>query len=160
MRDRRSFTLALAAALTLTPVVWNHYLLLLFVPVAIARPRLSGLWALPFAANCLYVFDWYGPKPSGLAPRLAIAAIVVVTIVLSIDAQARPRSNALRPMWLRLRGGRFWRSAAMGLAVVCALAVAFVATPELMNDRPYNPLGRDTSHAPRPTGSGGDFGQQ
>ena len=160
MRDRRSFTLALAAALTLTPVVWNHYLLLLFVPVAIARPRLSGLWAVPFAANCLYVFDSYGPTPNGLAPRLAIAAIVVVTIVLSIDAQARPRSNALRPMWLRLRRRRFWRSAAMGVALVSALAVAFVATPELMNDRPYNPLGRDTSHAPRPTGSGGDFGQQ
>ena len=160
VRDRRSFTLALAAALTLTPVVWNHYLLLLFVPVAIARPRLSGLWVLPFAANCLYVFDWYGPKPNGVAPRLAIAAIVVVTIVLSIEAQARPRSNALRPLWLRFGRRRFWRSAAMGLALVSAFAVAFVATPELMNDRPYNPLGRDTSHAPRPTGSGGDFGQQ
>ena len=160
MRDRRSFTLALAAALTLTPVVWNHYLLLLFVPVAIARPRLSGLWGVPFAANCLYVFDSYGPKPTGLPPRLAIAAIVVVTIVLSIDAQARPRSNALRPMWLRLRRRRFWRSVAMGLALVSALALAFVATPELLNDRPYNPLGRDTSHAPKRTGSGGDFGQQ
>jgi alpha-1,2-mannosyltransferase len=160
VRDRRSFTLALAAALTLTPVVWNHCLLLLFVPVAIARPRLSGLWVLPFVANCLYIFDWYGPKPNGLAPRLAIAAIVAVTIVLSIEAQARPRSNALRPMLLRIRRGRFWRSAAMGLALVSALAIAFVATPELMNDRPYNPLGRDTSHVPRPTGSGGDFGQQ
>jgi len=160
VRDRRSFTLALAAALTLTPVVWNHYLLLLFVPVAIARPRLSGLWVLPFAANCLYGFDWYGPKPNGLAPRLAIAAIALVTIVLSIEAQARPRSNALRPLWLRLRRRHFWRSATMGLALVCAFAVAFVATPELMNDRPYNPLGRDTSHAPKPTGSGGDFGQQ
>ena len=156
VRDRRSFTLALAAALTLTPVVWNHYLLLLFVPVAIARPRLSGLWVLP----CLYEFDWYGPKPNGLAPRLAIAAIALVTIVLSIEAQARPRSNALRPLWLRLRRPHFWRSATMGLALVCAFAVAFVATPELMNDRPYNPLGRDTSHAPKPTGSGGDFGQQ
>ena len=160
VRDRRSFTLALAAALTLTPVVWNHYLLLLFVPVAIARPRLSGLWVLPFAANCFYEFDWYGPKPNGLAPRLAIAAIALVTIVLSIEAQARPRSNALRPLWLRLRRRHFWRSATMGLALVSAFAVAFVATPELMNDRPYNPLGRDTSHAPKRTGSGGDFGQQ
>ncbi len=160
VRDRRSFTLALAAALALTPVVWNHYLLLLFVPVAIARPRLSGLWVLPFAANCLYVFDWYGPKPNGLAPRLAIAAITLVTIVLSIEAQARPRSNALRPLWQRLHRGRFWRSVAAGLAFASVLAVVFVATPELLNDRPYNPLGRDTSHAPQPPGSGGDFGRQ
>jgi hypothetical protein len=35
-----------------------------------------------------------------------------------------------------------------------------VATPELLNDRPYNPLGRDTSHARQPPGSGRDFGQQ
>ena len=61
VQDRRSFTLAIAAALALTPVVWNHYLLLLIVPVALARPRLSGLWVLPLAANCLYLFDWYGP---------------------------------------------------------------------------------------------------
>jgi hypothetical protein len=160
IRDRRSFTLANAAALVLTPVVWNHYLLLLFVPVAIARPRLSGLWVLPFAANALYVFDWYGPKPNGLAPRIAIAAIVVVTIVVSIEAQARPRSNALRPLVARLRRGRFWRKAAGGLALAAALAAVLVATPELLNDRPYNPLGRDTSQVPQPPGSGGDFGQQ
>jgi alpha-1,2-mannosyltransferase len=160
VRDRRSFTLALAASLTLTPVVWNHYLLLLFVPVAIARPRLSGLWVLPAAANCLYLFDWYGPKPNGLAPRIAMAAIVVVTIVLSIEAQARPRSSALGPVWARLRRGRFWRSVAAGLAFASVLAAVFVATPELLNDRPYNPLGRDTSHAPQSARSGGDFGQE
>ena len=160
VRDRRSFTLAIAAALALTPVVWNHYLLLLFVPVAIARPRLSGLWVLPFAANALYLFDWYGPKPNGLAPRVAMAAIAVVTIVLSIEAQVRPRSNALRPLWHRLGKGRFWRTAAGGLAIAAVVTVGFVATPELLNDRPYNPLGRDTSHVRPPPGSGGGFGQQ
>lgn len=113
---------------------------------------------LPFAANALYLFDWYGAEANGLAPRIAMAAIAVVTIVLSIEAQARPRSNALRPLWVRLGKGRFWRTAAGGLAIASVLAVVFVATPELLNDRPYNPLGRDTSHVRQPPGSGGDFG--
>src|SRR4029078_664105 len=85
VRDRRSFTLALPAALTLTAVVWNHYLLLLFVPVASARPRLSGLWVLPFAANCFYEFDWYGPKPNGLETSVDTGPLAVVTIVLPIE---------------------------------------------------------------------------
>jgi hypothetical protein len=146
VRDRRSFTLAIAAALALTPVVWNHYLLLLIVPVALARPRLSGLWGLPLAANCLYLFDWYGPG-DGLRPIVATTAIAAATIALAVEAQARPRSNALRLMWPRVRRYRFWRSAAAGFAVAGVLAVGLVLVPEKFNDRPYNPLGRDTSHA-------------
>jgi len=44
--DRVSFALAVAASLLLTPIVWLHYLLLLLVPLAIARPRLDRAWAL------------------------------------------------------------------------------------------------------------------
>jgi glycosyl transferase family 87 len=146
VRDRRSFTLALAAALALTPVVWNHYLLLLLVPVAIARPRLSGLWLLPLAANCLYLFDWYGPG-DGLRPIVATTAIAAATIALALDAQARPWSNALRPMRMRVRRYRFWRSVAAGFAVAGVVAVVFGLVPEKLNDRPYNPFGRDTSHS-------------
>ena len=153
VRDRRSFTLAIAAALALTPVVWNHYLLLLIVPVALARPRLSGLWLLPLAANGLYLFDWYGPG-DGLRPIVATTALAAATIALAVDAQTRPRSNALKPMWVRVRRYRFWRSVATGFAVAGVLAVAFVLVPEKLNDRPYNPLGRDTSHATEPSGTG------
>jgi hypothetical protein len=152
VRDRRSFTLALAATLALTPVVWNHYLLLLIVPVAIARPRLSGLWLLPLAANCLYLFDWYGPG-DGLRPIVATTAITAATIAVALDAQARPWSNALRPTWIRVRRYRFWRSVSVGFAVAAVLAASFVLVPEKLNDRPYNPLGRDTSHPAEPSGA-------
>ncbi len=48
IRDERvTFTLAVLAALVLSPVVWIHYLVLLYVPIAIARPRLSALWFAP-----------------------------------------------------------------------------------------------------------------
>jgi hypothetical protein len=45
--DRRAFVVAVLASLLATPLIWLHYLLLLFVPIALYRPRLSGLWFLP-----------------------------------------------------------------------------------------------------------------
>ena len=48
--DFRSFTCAVAATLALSPIVWLHYLFVLLVPLAIARPRFSLIWLLPVAA--------------------------------------------------------------------------------------------------------------
>ena len=45
--DRRAFGLAILAALSATPIVWEHYMVLLFVPIALAFPRLSAAWFIP-----------------------------------------------------------------------------------------------------------------
>jgi hypothetical protein len=45
--DRRAFGLAILAALSATPIVWEHYMVLLFVPIALASPRLSAAWFIP-----------------------------------------------------------------------------------------------------------------
>jgi alpha-1,2-mannosyltransferase len=45
--DRRAFGLAILAALSATPIVWDHYMVLLFVPIALASPRLSPAWFIP-----------------------------------------------------------------------------------------------------------------
>ena len=37
----------LGATLALSPIVWLHYLVVLLVPMAIARPRFTPLWLLP-----------------------------------------------------------------------------------------------------------------
>ena len=47
-----SLTLILAAALVLTPILWLHYLVLLYIPIALARPRLSALWFAPLHSPC------------------------------------------------------------------------------------------------------------
>ena len=47
--DRRALVIAVAGALLATPVLWLHYLDLLFVPIALARPRLSAIWFAPLA---------------------------------------------------------------------------------------------------------------
>ena len=47
--DRRALAVAVVGALLATPVLWLHYLVLLFVPIALARPRLSAIWFAPLA---------------------------------------------------------------------------------------------------------------
>ena len=73
---RRSLTLAIAAALVLSPIVWRHFFVLLIVPLAIARPRLDVLWLLPLGM-------WIGHgtfngQPWQTAGVLAIAAATIV----------------------------------------------------------------------------------
>jgi hypothetical protein len=47
--DRRSFVFALATALLASPIVWMHYLVLVFVPVGLYRPRFGAAWVVPLA---------------------------------------------------------------------------------------------------------------
>jgi hypothetical protein len=42
--DVRVFCLSVVAALAMSPIVWNHYLLLLCVPLALTRPRFAVVW--------------------------------------------------------------------------------------------------------------------
>jgi alpha-1,2-mannosyltransferase len=95
-RDADAFTIAIAAALILSPIVWMHYYALLIVPIAIARPKLSGLWFVPL----LY---WFSPRleSEGELRRLLIgigvtAAIVGTTILTRPSAEPEPAFSALR----------------------------------------------------------------
>jgi hypothetical protein len=47
--DGRALSLALLAAIALSPIVWLHYFVLLAIPIALARPYLAGLWFAPLA---------------------------------------------------------------------------------------------------------------
>ena len=46
--DRRAFSLVVVASVVATPVVWLHYLALLYVPIAVRWPRLSAAWFFGF----------------------------------------------------------------------------------------------------------------
>jgi hypothetical protein len=47
--DFTAFTLVIGAALAVSPIVWNHYFVLLLVPLVIVAPRLGPIWVVPFA---------------------------------------------------------------------------------------------------------------
>ena len=77
--DVRAFTLAIAAALALTPILWWHYLALLVVPLSVARPRFSPLWLLPIAVWLSRVGIGHGLES---AVPLAVA-FVFFTVILT-----------------------------------------------------------------------------
>lgn len=75
--DERRFMAAIGLSLLLTPVLWQHYLVLLFVPIAIARPVLSRLWLLPLLL-WLDPSSWSNGDPARIAPVLVLSAGLVV----------------------------------------------------------------------------------
>ena len=80
--DAVSLSLVIVAALVLTPILWLHYLVLLLVPIALARPRLSALWLVPLVMTIFELMNWYRGWPRGDAKAL-ISVAVVVGVVLA-----------------------------------------------------------------------------
>jgi hypothetical protein len=96
-RDVGVLTLALAAGLAASPIVWVHYFLLLLVPLALTRPRLSALWFVPFAYFPLGETAW----PAGDVRKLALA-LVTTLIIFGVTLGGRSSFGALkwgRPQW-------------------------------------------------------------
>ena len=90
--DRRAFAVAVLAALVATPLLWLHYLLLLYVPIALYRPRLSALWFLPLLL-------WVTPSAhsQGVAWRIVLALTVMGVVALRTVAAGINRGAARRP---------------------------------------------------------------
>jgi len=91
-RDRRSLTLILAAALVLTPILWLHYLVLLYISIALARPRLSALWCVPLAPTVFEALNWYPAWPAGDGKALATVAACVAIVFVGASGRAVGRS--------------------------------------------------------------------
>ena len=71
---------AVAACFALSPVVWLHYLILLIVPIAVARNRLGPVWFVP-------LLFWLSPSVASKGNAWEIAlAIGVTTLTLVLVA--------------------------------------------------------------------------
>lgn len=90
--DRRALVVAVVGALVATPVLWLHYFVLLFVPIALARPRLSAIWFAPLAF-------WVTPiaHSDGSIWRTCFALAVAAVIVLRTVAPAASGAAGRRP---------------------------------------------------------------
>lgn len=79
--EKAAFILSIAAALSLTPIVWLHYFALLVVVVGLAQPRLGIVWFVPFG---MVITPGSGhPTPFETSMTLAVAA---ATIALAMRA--------------------------------------------------------------------------
>jgi alpha-1,2-mannosyltransferase len=92
--DEVTFAAAVVAALIATPILWNHYLVLLLVPIALARPRLAALWLLPLVL-------WATPHPESLG---VVWRIVLVLGVIGLVGIQIVRRSSQRPLTEGLAG--------------------------------------------------------
>jgi hypothetical protein len=76
--------------LAFSPIVWLHYLVLLLVPLAIARPRFSAVWLLPLLL-WLTPLNGNGELIQPLLPALVAAAVIVLCLVQP-ETQREPRA--------------------------------------------------------------------
>lgn len=86
--DRRLLSGAVFVALIATPILWQHYLALLVVPLALARPRLAPAWALA-------VLLWVTSKPEASGEIWRIVFLLAV-IGLTALVTLRPVPDARR----------------------------------------------------------------
>jgi hypothetical protein len=86
---RRSFALAIAAALALSPIVWLDFYALAAVPLAVARPRLSWPWFVPLVT--------WGLPSSGIDtdPVWGVGRVLVVFGILLAVADRAPETRAV-----------------------------------------------------------------
>jgi hypothetical protein len=80
--DEVTFAAAVLAALIATPILWNHYLVLLIAPIAVLRPRLAPLWLLPLVL-------WATPHPESLGIVWRIVLVLAVIAVVAIQTVRR-----------------------------------------------------------------------
>ncbi len=82
--DAAAFTIALAACLVVSPIVWLHYYALLIVPVAILSPRLSWAWALPLAS-----WTFAEPVQPAATWKIVLAQLAIAGVVALALREAR-----------------------------------------------------------------------
>jgi hypothetical protein len=81
----RLLTAAIAISLIATPILWPHYLVLLFVPIALARRSFSPLWLAPVAL-WLDSAAWSTGSTARIVALLAIAGATLGAAVRRVSA--------------------------------------------------------------------------
>jgi alpha-1,2-mannosyltransferase len=78
-RERQALTLAITLMLVASPLVWVHYFALLLIPMALERPRLTWLWALPLlmwlCPPSLHVHAWQQAVAWGVAGTMFVSVV-------------------------------------------------------------------------------------
>ncbi len=90
---RRSFALAIGAALLLSPIVWLHFFALMLVPLAVVRPTFTAAWLIPLPT-------WVVPgtlNGEGWQTALTLSAFGALLAYCAIREAELGRSGRLRP---------------------------------------------------------------
>jgi hypothetical protein len=92
--DFLAFRLALAASFVLSPIVWGHYYVLLAVPLALSRPRLSALWLAAI---------WIKPDTLQMRDSAVWVAFALLVLFAQLDLVASLARWWNQQPWPRIR---------------------------------------------------------
>jgi Glycosyltransferase family 87 len=95
--DRRSFVATLAVALMLSPIVWLHYLVLVFVVIALYQRRLGVAWMAPFLYWLLPGQDSHGSLAL-IVRAYALTGLAVGFAVYTSRQGYRRRQGRVEPV--------------------------------------------------------------
>lgn len=109
--DRRAFSLVILAALCGTPIVWEHYMVLLFVPIALVSPRLSAAWLIPTFTPLVMAISFVipaGAQNVPFSPDTLRAAVpwMILEIATAVVILTTPAQRATFRARIRHRGSR------------------------------------------------------
>jgi alpha-1,2-mannosyltransferase len=93
--DSYAFSTGVCLALLLTPILWLNFLMLLFVPIALASRRLDVRWALPLA---LWLAPFQEPAQQPLWRLVIVLGIVLGSTVYLLSGGASPGVHRRRGM--------------------------------------------------------------
>jgi alpha-1,2-mannosyltransferase len=96
--DRRSFAVALGVSLALSPIVWMHYLVLVYVVVAVYQRRFGAAWVLP-------IVYWVLPGQDSNGSLTAIVIAYALTAATIAFAVLSAHESNLRVFALRFLPG-------------------------------------------------------
>jgi alpha-1,2-mannosyltransferase len=89
--DERAFIVCILTALATTPLLWIHYLVLLLAPLALLRPRLSAVWAVPMLL-------WLSPHlETARIPSRSIFLLTVMVFLGGVLLVLTRKQQPLRP---------------------------------------------------------------
>ena len=100
--DRRSFSVIVVAALTLTPIGWAQNFALLYVPLALRQPRLGPLWVIGWAAFWVEAFLLDPTVVGGGGPMLYRSIVILGFVGAVLLGCATPSARRGRGPALRL----------------------------------------------------------
>ncbi|MGO9792742.1 MAG: glycosyltransferase family 87 protein [Solirubrobacteraceae bacterium] len=86
-REQEALTAAIGLMLTASPLVWNHYLALLIVPLALARPNLGSAWLVPLVL-------WLCPSKNPSAAQVVLVWAVAAGLILLLMRRPLSRDPA------------------------------------------------------------------
>jgi hypothetical protein len=84
-RDLGAFAAALSFGLLASPILWTHYLVVLFVPLAVARRRADAVWLLTMAY-------WISPRePPSHVWKIVLVLLLTALVTASSARRVRDR---------------------------------------------------------------------